>query len=158
MKKAFTLIELLVVVLIIGILSAIALPQYTKAVAKSRVAEVLLLGRSIVKAQQIYKMANGTYATSLDDLDIGYPCTMSEYSGSGTGVLGTLTCTHSHGFLYESFVSLYADKVDGFWINFSFAGSATCSEAEGIKVPGLCVSLGGTYTETDSDNIKRYAL
>ena len=50
-KKAFTLIELLVVVLIIGILSAIALPQYTKAVEKARAAEGELMLRTLLNAQ-----------------------------------------------------------------------------------------------------------
>ncbi len=73
--KGFTLIELLVVVLIIGILSAIALPQYQKAVIKARAAELQTLTRALATAQATYYMANGEYADNLDNLDLSFPFT-----------------------------------------------------------------------------------
>ncbi len=72
-KQAFTLIELLVVVLIIGILAAVALPQYQKAVEKSRATEALTIMRAYIQAQETYKMANGEYATDDDALDVQLP-------------------------------------------------------------------------------------
>ena len=72
--SGFTLIELLVVVLIISILSAIAVPQYTKAVARARLSEQIVQGRALLDAMNRYKMATGENWTSgLSMLDIEIP-------------------------------------------------------------------------------------
>ena len=68
----FTLIELLVVVLIIGILAAVALPQYQKAVWKSRATQLLTATRSLATAQEAHYMASGEYATSFGELALDF--------------------------------------------------------------------------------------
>ena len=85
MKKAlhghggFTLIELLVVVLIIGLLSAMALMQYQKVVAKSQATQAITLLKSLGEAAEIYIMQNGTMPPSLDDMDVLPP---EEWAGT----------------------------------------------------------------------------
>ena len=74
-KQAFTLIELLVVVLIIGILAAVALPQYQKAVDKARLVQLIVFNKAIREAQERYYLANNSYTNDFNVLDVGFAAT-----------------------------------------------------------------------------------
>ena len=60
-NKAFTLIELVVVILIIGIITAIVLPQYQKAVEKIRYSQLAWNIQEIYNALERYKLTTGEY-------------------------------------------------------------------------------------------------
>ncbi len=111
-NAGFTLIELLVVVLIIGILAAVALPQYEKAVEKSRATEALSLLRSFGNMIQTYYLANGKYPYSFDELDLNL-----NWTGKEKWFQGGLD-SHSNGewaieFVQSTFYGLYIGRLKG---------------------------------------------
>lgn len=92
----FTLIELLVVVLIIGILAAIALPMYTKAVERSRASEALLIGKALVGAteRQLLECGGGEcrWDINYDNIDVS-PVSKEICKGNGEETLPNCRAT-----------------------------------------------------------------
>ncbi len=150
----FTLIELLVVVLIIGILSAIALPQYRVAVAKTKAVQLVTLVRSVKDAQERYFMANGEYTKDFDSLDVQMP--------AGGFVSGSTMYYTSKGF-YIGMVStsdpnsVYGGQTDTDRFTYlmmldqapaSAYGKITCYSYGSKVAEQVCASMGGTDPKT----------
>ena len=97
-KNGFTLTEMLVVVLIIGILAAVAIPQYKEAVEKSIMQEAIINLKAIADANERFYMLNNRYAkcTEMDKLDVVIP---GEIKGvNQTGLAGERIITKN--FIY----------------------------------------------------------
>ena len=112
LRSGFTLIELLVVVLIIGILAAVAVPQYQKAVEKSKAAQALTLLTSLGNALNVYYIENGQMPTSFSELDVQIP----DWNGNQTWYEGAdLKDTKSNNdwSLQLTKTALYIGRVSG---------------------------------------------
>ncbi len=139
--KGFTLVELLVVVLIIGILAAIALPQYEKAVEKSRASEVYNILKDIYTAETIFFMTNGRYTANLSELDFKFPYSITKHNQYYQG-------GDFYWRISNDDKSMYAGRnyKDGFYfIQIHFPeGDFICAAKQNTQAKDICLGLGFT--------------
>jgi len=143
----FTLIELLVVVLIIGILAAIALPQYQLAVDKAEFANFQQLVKSIKTAFDSYYLINNEYPSSFDTIDVNFASSY-EY----TNYWDTESCVifkNSYCCIGKAVQGNQAENIICGKNNYSFAytmyeGRNFCVAANGnSRAKHLCENLDG---------------
>ncbi|TAM35447.1 prepilin-type N-terminal cleavage/methylation domain-containing protein [bacterium] len=94
--KSFTLIELIVVIIIVGILAAVGMNQYTKVVEKSRLAEAKIRIGTMRQFAYEYYLENGTVSGITDNnLGVDNICSSTNYYAYYTGDGGTFVDFHA---------------------------------------------------------------
>ena len=160
-KKAnggFTLIELLVVIIIIGILSAIALPSFLNQANKARQSEAKTYVGSMNRAQQAYYMENGEFTDAIPELGLGIQSSTDNYSytvtltkSTGTGSVAT-----NKGAALQDALKAYSGGVALASVGSNandVTTSAILCEAKNIgqDVPGNATA-DGSVVECDGDS------
>ena len=150
-KKGFTLLELLVVVLIIGILAAIASPQYKKITERARAMEAVQTVKSVSDAMERYYLVNGKYPADvanwgwMSELDIYVPLISKHFKYfRGSNYIGMYKGEYHSAHLYM--ISKVFDHN-----SYYYARGLTCNVGQGYEnsfYADICRDLCQTKTLT----------
>ncbi|MDD1417983.1 type IV pilin-like G/H family protein [Dolichospermum sp. ST_sed1] len=151
-NEGFTLIELLVVIIIIGILSAIALPSFLNQAAKAKQSEAKTYIGSVNRAQQSYRIENPSFASDFTALQIGIPTQTTNYIYAILNpdtVQSTVTATSQDAASLKSFSG-------GVVVLTSGQSSAVACQSTGVTTtpPNLTLNAGANAACADGENMK----
>ena len=150
-KGGFTLIELLVVVLIIGILAAVAVPQYQKASLKSRASQLYVFVKHFENLCKLDRLAGGDCSAPVADLGWGYP--MENYK-----LQDGLEQFTSAGFTLQHYGKNFSAYLSNSGLYFVVGSGQTLCGAQNLTEREICQSLGGVFVRTTNSNISLYKL
>ena len=96
-KTGFTLVEILIVVIILGILAAIVIPQFTEASAEARISNLMTNLQTIRSQLLLYKTQHKeVYPGSTSDATL-FGKQMTKYTNADGGTSTTPKTTHPYG-------------------------------------------------------------
>jgi type IV pilus assembly protein PilA len=130
-NEGFTLIELLVVIIIIGILSAIALPSFLNQANKGKQSEAKQYTGSMNRAQQAFFLENGSFTSTLNSLGMGIRSQTENYIYKIGAAGANPTGVANNGYSLKAPLKSYVGVV-------SLSKQADTSEATTLAV--LCES------------------
>ena len=155
-KLGFTLIELLAVVLIIGLLTSIALPQYRRSIARAEATEAMKNLKTIFDSAKRYKAATSTAPTKLQGLDVSFFDATSDTAS--TFSIGKFDYTFANDSIRACRANQPANKTYCLYFYYKLKVDTTnygqdvmtCKlTSTGTKYDWLCEMLGTTTIRTN---------